>query len=64
MRRVTEPLSSLSWLPIMEAAIRVRPRAAVATGRVLWICLARSTISLAVMADAFTGAFLARTRII
>ena len=26
---------SLSWLPIMEAAIRLRPRAAVATGRVL-----------------------------
>ena len=64
MRRVTEPLSSLSWLPIMEAAIRVRPRAAVATGSVLWICRARSTISLAVITDAFTGAFLASTRMI
>ena len=40
-RIVTEEPAPLSWSPIIEQAIRQRPRAAVATGKVLWICRAR-----------------------
>lgn len=53
--RVTELSSPLSWLPIMEAPISARPRAAVATGVVPWICRACSTISRPVMAEAITA---------
>jgi hypothetical protein len=38
----------------MEAAARVRPKAAVAVGKVLWICRARSVNSLVETATAFT----------
>ena len=48
----------------MDAAISSRPRAAEATGQQSWMALARSTVSLAVMAMAFTGASLAMTRMI
>ena len=39
---VTLAPSPFRALPIMEAAARTRPMAAVATGVVLWICRARS----------------------
>ena len=39
---------------IIDAALSKRPSAAVAVGSVLWICLARSTIPVEVMATAFT----------
>ena len=41
-------------LPIMEAPASVRPKAAVATGRVLWICRARSVRSRLLIAAACT----------
>ena len=53
-RRVRLAPSPLRALPIMDAAARVRPRAAVATGRGLWICRARSVSSRVVTATAFT----------
>ena len=40
----------------MEAAISSRPSAAVATGQVSWMALARYTKAVAEMAMAFTGA--------
>ena len=54
MRRVTEPSSVFRSEPIMAHPIKVRPKAAVATGSVLWICRARSAISFPVMATALT----------
>ncbi len=61
--RVREPFSSFSISPIMEAASRVRPRAAVATGSRVWMFRARSTRSRPVMATALTepSAVMART---
>ena len=49
-------LAPLSFraLPIMEHAARARPRAAVATGVVLWICRARSVNPRVDTAAAFT----------
>ena len=55
--------SSLRALPIMEAAARVRPRAAVAAGRDFWMFRARSVSSRVVTATALTAppAVIART---
>ena len=60
---VTLAPSSFKALPIMEAAARVRPRAAVATGSVLWICRARSVRSRVETATAFTRPSLEMARI-
>ena len=51
---VIDPSSIFCILPIIDAALSKRPSAAVAVGSVLWICLARSTIPVEVMATAFT----------
>ena len=60
---VTLAPSSFRALPIMEAAANARPRAAVATGSVLWISRARSVRSLVETATAFTRPSLEMARI-
>ena len=51
---VMEPSSTFCMLPIMDAAVKSLPSAAVAVGSVLWICRARSTMPVVVTATAFT----------
>lgn len=46
---------AIQGVPIMEAPASVRPKAAVATGRVLWICRARSVRSRLLIAAACTS---------
>lgn len=52
--RVRLAPSTFRALPIMEAAARARPRAAVATGSVVWMVLALSVRSLVETATACT----------
>ena len=48
------PFSTFCILPIIEAAVNARPKAAVALGAVLWICAPRLTNPVERMATAFT----------
>ena len=50
---VSVPFSTFCMLPIIEAAVRTRPSAAVAVGVVWWIWRARSAIPVEQMAVAF-----------
>ena len=54
MRSVSVPFSSLSRSPSIDAAHRLRPRAAIAVGLQWWMALARCTASRAVTTEIFT----------